>query len=99
MSIITAAPNGIHIHIHPLVNFYFVIYSLVDFQALIVHKPAGINKHFSVGLVSEKLTEQLGRPVLACSIWKKLRTMFDLAAVDDREEAIPFPIDVRKVFV
>jgi hypothetical protein len=59
-----------------------------------VHKPAGINKHFSVGLVSERLTEQLGRPVLAGSIWKKLRTMFDLAAVDDREEAIPFPIDV-----
>jgi hypothetical protein len=81
------------------VNFYFIIYSLVAFQALIVHKPAGINKHFSVGLVSEKLTEQLGRPVLACSIWKKLRTMFDLAAVDDREEAIPFPIDVRIVFV
>jgi hypothetical protein len=25
--------------------------------------------------------------------------MFDLAAVDDREEAIPFPIDVRIVFV
>ena len=73
-------------------NFASII--VIILQALIVHKPAGINKHFSVGLVSERLTEQLGKPVLAGSIWKKLRTMFDLAAVDDREEAIPFPIDV-----
>merc|ERR1711936_129540 len=29
------------------------------FQALIKHKPAGINKHFAMALVSEKLCSQL----------------------------------------
>lgn len=59
-----------------------------------IHKPAGINKHFNVALVSEKLTEQLGKPVLAGSIWKKLKTLFDLKAVEDREESIPFSLEV-----
>ena len=29
-------------------------------------------------------------------IWAKLRTMYDLAAVDDREEVIPFPLEERE---
>ena len=66
------------------------------FQALVVHKPAGINKHFSMALVSEKLSSQLGQDITSEAIWAKLRTMFDLAAVDDREEAIPFPLEEKE---
>ena len=29
-------------------------------------------------------------------VWAKLRTMYDLAAVDDREEVIPFPLEARE---
>ena len=66
------------------------------FQALVVHKPAGINKHFSMALVSEKLSSQLGQDITSEAIWAKLRTMFDLAAVDDREEVIPFPLEEKE---
>lgn len=68
---------------------------LALYQALMIHKPAGINKHFNVALVSEKLTEQLGKPVLAGSIWKKLKYLYDLRAVEDREESIPFSLEVK----
>ena len=70
---------------------------LALFQALIYNKPAGINKHFSMALVTEKLSSQLGPSITSEVIWAKLRTMFDLAAVDDWEEVIPFPLE-EKVF-
>eukprot|EP00090_Calanus_glacialis_P027367 TRINITY_DN43116_c0_g1_i1.p1 TRINITY_DN43116_c0_g1~~TRINITY_DN43116_c0_g1_i1.p1 ORF type:complete len:190 (-),score=60.48 TRINITY_DN43116_c0_g1_i1:81-650(-) len=69
---------------------------LALFQALIIHKPAGINKHFSMALVAEKLATQLGPDITSEAIWSKLRTMFDLAAVDDREEVIPFPLEEKE---
>jgi len=69
---------------------------LALYQALLIHKPAGINKHFAVALVADKLTEQLMRPVLASAIWKKLRSMFDLRAVEDREESIPFSLEAEE---
>jgi hypothetical protein len=52
------------------------------------HKPAGINKHFSMAIVMEELAAKLGEedPVTSDDVWAKLRTMYDLAAVDDREE-------------
>ena len=64
-------------------------------KALLVYKPAGINKHFSVALVAEKLSEQLGKPVYASAIWKKLESLYNLSAVEDREEAIPFSLQVQ----
>ena len=63
-----------------------------------MYKPAGINKHFSVALVAEKLSEQLGKPVYASAIWKKLESLYNLSAVEDREEAIPFSLQVRDEF-
>ena len=66
------------------------------FHALIIHKPAGINKHFSMALVSEALSSQLGEDITSEAIWSKLRTMYDLAAVDDREEVIPFPLEEKE---
>ena len=69
---------------------------LALFKTLLVHKPAGINKHFSMALVSEALSTQLGLDITSEAIWAKLRTMFDLAAVDDREEVIPFPLEEKE---
>merc|ERR1719369_622375 len=69
---------------------------LALFQALMAHKPAGINKHFSMALVAEVLSNQLGKDITSEAIWAKLRTMFDLAAVDDREEVIPFPLEEKE---
>ena len=65
-------------------------------QSLLAHKPAGINKHFSMALVAELLASQLGKDITSEAIWAKLRTMYDLAAVDDREEVIPFPLEEKE---
>ena len=76
------------------INFH--LFNLI--KALLVYKPAGINKHFSVALVAEKLSEQLGKPVYASAIWKKLESLYNLSAVEDREEAIPFSLQVQDKF-
>jgi len=69
---------------------------LALFQSMITHKPAGINKHFSMAVVSEKLGSEFGSDVTSDAIWNKLKTMFDLTAVDDREEVIPFPLEEKE---
>ena len=52
-----------------------------------------------MALVSDGLSEDLGKPVLAGTVWKKLHEMFDLKAVEDREESIPFSLEVIQLFV
>ena len=49
-----------------------------------------------MAVVSEKLSGQFGSEMTSDVIWGKLRTMFDLSAVDDREEAIPFTLEERE---
>merc|ERR1712018_1005757 len=52
-----------------------------------------------MAVVVEALANTLAdeeRQVTGEDIWAKLRTMYDLAAVDDREEAIPFPLEERE---
>jgi len=64
-------------------------------QVLVNHKPAGINKHFQMVIIQDKLSSLI--PGITCQhIWSKLRTMYDLAAVDDREEHIPFTLEKRE---
>jgi len=69
---------------------------LALFQTLLCYKPAGINKHFNAALAAEQLSEQLGRPVHASAIWQKLTCMYDLKAVDDIEDAIPFSLEIKE---
>jgi len=72
---------------------------LALFQVLARNKPAGMNKHFSMAVVVEALANTLEheeKQVTGEDIWAKLRTMYDLAAVDDREEVIPFPLEERE---
>ena len=66
-----------------------------SFTSLIICCP-GINKHFAMAVVSERLSGQFGSEMTSDVIWGKLRTMFDLSAVDDREEAIPFTLEERE---
>jgi len=68
---------------------------LALFQFLLYHKPAGINKHFNIALTAEQLSEQLGRPVPSEAIWQRLRSMYDLKAIDDIEENIPFSLEIK----
>ena len=49
-----------------------------------------------MAVVSEKLSSQFGGDITSDIIWGKLRTMFDLTAVDDREEVIPFTLEERE---
>ena len=49
-----------------------------------------------MAVVSEKLCSQFGPDVCSDVIWGKLRTMFDLTAVDDREEVIPFTLEEKE---
>merc|ERR1719392_55616 len=49
-----------------------------------------------MAVVSEKLSSQFGGDITSDLIWGKLRTMFDLTAVDDREEVIPFTLEERE---
>ena len=50
-----------------------------------------------MALVSEKLCSQLSTEQISSEeIWCKLRSMFDLSAVDDREEGIPFTLEERE---
>jgi len=69
---------------------------LALYQTLLYYKPAGINKHFNVALAAEQLAEQLGRPVHASAIWQKLSCMYDLKAVDDIEDTIPFSLEIKE---
>lgn len=65
-------------------------------QVLINHKPAGINKHFQMAIIQDKFSSMVGCEITSDQIWTKLRTMYDLAAVDDREEVIPFPLEEKE---
>ena len=49
-----------------------------------------------MAVVSEKLSGQFGGEINSDMIWSKLRTMFDLTAVDDREEVIPFNLEEKE---
>ena len=49
-----------------------------------------------MAVVSEKLSGQFGGEINSDMIWSKLRTTFDLTAVDDREEVIPFNLEEKE---
>ena len=50
-----------------------------------------------MALVSDKLCSQFdSEQITSDEIWSKLRQMFDLNAVDDREEVIPFTLEEKE---
>ena len=65
-------------------------------ETLLLYKPAGINKHFNMALAVERLSSSSSSQLTSEQVWARLRGMFDLAAVDDREEVIPFPLEEKE---
>ncbi|KAH7384787.1 chromatin modification-related protein EAF7-domain-containing protein [Cadophora sp. MPI-SDFR-AT-0126] len=66
------------------------------FKGIIRWKPAGIHKHFRMIAISENLRNHGYDPTIEQhtripAIWQKLRTMYDLDIIDDRENYIDDP--------
>lgn len=64
-------------------------------DAMVGHKPVGINKHFQMALICEQLGNNINKDVNPEGIWEHLRTMYNLEALD-KHESIPFPNSIRE---
>uniref|UniRef100_A0A1Q3F093 Putative mrg-binding protein n=1 Tax=Culex tarsalis TaxID=7177 RepID=A0A1Q3F093_CULTA len=53
-------------------------------------RPVGINRHFFIACVVERLSKALNREVSSESVWSHLRTMYNLQALDE-QDPLPFP--------
>ncbi|XP_037791098.1 MRG/MORF4L-binding protein-like [Penaeus monodon] len=62
------------------------------FYAMMGHKPVGVNKHFQMMIIHDKLSSSLNCELSTQTIWKKLETLYDLAALDESDK-LPFPND------
>ncbi|XP_053618384.1 MRG/MORF4L-binding protein [Plodia interpunctella] len=60
------------------------------FYAMANHKPVGINKHFQMACIWEKLSNSITKEISTQDIWKHLESLYDLPMLDDTER-IPFP--------
>ncbi|XP_045505034.1 MRG/MORF4L-binding protein isoform X2 [Colias croceus] len=60
------------------------------FYAMANHKPVGINKHFQMVCIWEKLSNSITREISTQDIWKHLSTLYDMNMLDETEP-IPFP--------
>lgn len=60
------------------------------FHAMRGHKPAGVNKHFQMLFIHEKINSSSSRKIAAKDIWDHLNSMYDLQALNE-SEIIPFP--------
>lgn len=60
------------------------------FYAMANHKPVGINKHFHMACIWEKLSNSITKEISTHDIWKHLESLYDISMLDDTER-IPFP--------
>ncbi|KAK3879672.1 hypothetical protein Pcinc_015780 [Petrolisthes cinctipes] len=60
------------------------------FYAMMGHKPVGVNKHFQMMIIHDKLSSSLNCELSTNTIWKKLETLYDMAALDESDK-LPFP--------
>lgn len=60
------------------------------FYAMMGHKPVGVNKHFQMMFIHDKLSSSLNCEMSTRTIWDKLETLYDLAALDESDK-LPFP--------
>uniref|UniRef100_A0A182TBK6 MRG-binding protein n=1 Tax=Anopheles maculatus TaxID=74869 RepID=A0A182TBK6_9DIPT len=59
------------------------------FLAMDGAKPVGINKHFYMACIVERLSKSLQRDIGSDAVWSHLRTIYNLKALDELEP-IPF---------
>lgn len=62
------------------------------FKALTGLKPVGINKHFYMAFICERLSTALKREILPDVVWAQLDSMYNLEILN-RIEPLPFPLD------
>ncbi|XP_026728164.1 MRG/MORF4L-binding protein isoform X4 [Trichoplusia ni] len=60
------------------------------FYAMANHKPVGINKHFHMAGIWEKMSNSIAKEISTQDIWKHLESLYDLNLLEDTEP-IPFP--------
>lgn len=60
------------------------------FYAMANHKPVGINKHFHMACIWEKLSNSVTKEISTQDIWKHLEKLYDMSMLEDTEP-IPFP--------
>ncbi|XP_062530296.1 MRG/MORF4L-binding protein isoform X4 [Bombyx mori] len=60
------------------------------FYAMANHKPVGINKHFQMACIWEKLSNSVTKEISTQDIWKHLGSLYDFTMLDEAEP-IPFP--------
>ncbi|KAH1000653.1 MRG/MORF4L-binding protein [Dendroctonus ponderosae] len=59
-------------------------------DAMVGHKPVGVNKYFQMALICDKFADNLRKDVNPQKVWAHLETMYNLEALDENE-TIPFP--------
>ncbi|XP_076462161.1 uncharacterized protein LOC143294662 isoform X2 [Babylonia areolata] len=60
------------------------------FHAMRGHKPVGVNRHFHMVVIHEKLSSPTTKKLSAKDVWDHLSTMYDLQALNE-SEILPFP--------
>ncbi|KAH8254122.1 hypothetical protein KR032_008576 [Drosophila birchii] len=65
------------------------------FHAMEGLRPVGINKHFYMSAIAQRLSKALNREMPSELIWRHLGTMYKLKELDDLE-SLPFPNDERE---
>ena len=63
------------------------------FKALGGLKPIGINKHFYMACICDRLSNALKREIHPDVVWAHLKTMYNLEVLDQMEP-VPFPQDL-----
>lgn len=58
-------------------------------------KPVGVNRHFYIACITDRLSRSLNRDYTTESIWVHLRTMYNLDALEDLEP-LPFPNEEKE---
>ncbi|KAL9918830.1 MRG/MORF4L binding protein isoform 1-T2 [Glossina fuscipes fuscipes] len=65
------------------------------FYALSGMKPVGVNRHFYVACVAERLSRSLNRDFLGEHIWTHLKSMYNLDVLQLHEQ-VPFPNEQKE---
>ncbi|XP_025111142.1 LOW QUALITY PROTEIN: uncharacterized protein LOC112574336 [Pomacea canaliculata] len=60
------------------------------FHAMRGHKPVGVNRHFQMVFIHEKLNNASGKRITSKNVWEHLSSMYDLQALNE-SEILPFP--------
>ncbi|XP_072378638.1 uncharacterized protein MrgBP [Diabrotica undecimpunctata] len=59
-------------------------------DAMVGHKPVGINKYFQMAFICDKFMDNIHKDIDSQRVWTHLETMYNLEALDECE-SIPFP--------